>query len=84
MQLAGVAAFTIAPAYMQALLETDKPEAKVAELSLFKDIKKPTEQGIERTSFLNDEERYREAFASRDGGKGQVKTRQVCDDPCFV
>ncbi|KAL9120198.1 MAG: hypothetical protein Q9187_003252 [Circinaria calcarea] len=84
MQLAGVAAFTIAPGYLQAMLERDEPEAKVAELSLFKDITKSTEQGIERTSFVNDEERYREAFASRDGGKGQVKTRQVCEHSFLV
>jgi len=79
MQLAGVAAFTVAPALLEALSETDAPEAKVADLSLFKDKETVTKQMIERTSFVNDEEKYLEAFAKREGGKGQVKTRQAID-----
>lgn len=84
LQLAGVAAFTIAPALLQALVETHKPEAEVAELSLFKDKTKFAEQGIERASFVDAEGKYREAFARRDGGKGQAKTRQVYDRSCFI
>ena len=77
MQLAGVAAFTVAPALLQALSETSEPEAKVAALSIFRSGTVTTEQVTERETFINDEEKYREAFARRDGGKGQLKTRQV-------
>ncbi|MCJ1404225.1 hypothetical protein MMC11_007450 [Xylographa trunciseda] len=79
MQLAGIAAFTLAPALLKALSETDAPEAKLASLSLFKDNEKVAEQPIKRTSFVNDEEKYLKAFAERDGGKGQIKTRQAID-----
>ena len=78
MQLAGVSAFTVAPALLEALREAEEPEAKVAEMSLFKDQARVAEQEMERTTFVNDEGKFREAFTKRDGGKGQVKTRQVC------
>ncbi|MCJ1281404.1 hypothetical protein MMC26_000723 [Xylographa opegraphella] len=78
MQLAGVAAFTIAPSLLRALSETKELEKMVAERSLFNN-KIYSAQSMQRTSFMDDEEKYREAFANRDSGKGQVKTKQAIE-----
>ena len=77
MQLAGVAAFTIAPGLLQSLSETNEPIANVAPLSLFKSGTQTAKHETPRLSFIDDEARYRKAFAARDGGKGQLKTKQV-------
>ena len=77
MQLAGVAALTIAPTLLHALSETEEPEAKVADRSLFNDSTKVEEQEMERRSFMNDEAKFREDYGKRESGKAQVKTKQV-------
>ena len=84
LQLAGVAAFTITPGLLQPLIATHQPEAEAEKHSIFKDKTNIVEQMMERTSFVDDEGKYREAFARRDGGKGQVKTRQVYDHCCSI
>jgi transaldolase len=77
MQLAGVAALTLPPTLLHPLSHTNEPEDKVKDCSLFKHASKVEEQEMERKSFIDDETKYREAFAKSDGGKGKVKTTQV-------
>src|SRR5271154_3417239 len=66
MQLAGVAALTLPPTLLQALSATEEPEGQLAGLSLFKP-KAVQEEDMERKSFINDEAKFREAFAKSDG-----------------
>jgi transaldolase len=77
MQLAGVAALTLPPTLLHPLSHTNEPEDKVVDCSLFKPASKVQEQEMERKSFIDEEAKYREAFAKSDGGKGKVKTTQV-------
>ncbi|ERF73134.1 hypothetical protein EPUS_09152 [Endocarpon pusillum Z07020] len=82
MQVAGVAALTLPPTLLHPLSEMTEPEAKVAALSLFNHNTKIEGQEMERRSFLDEEARFRETFAKRDGGKGRVKTTQAIDLFC--
>ncbi len=77
MQLAGVHALTIPPNLLQSLSDTEEPEAKLAAQSMFKRDKDAEEQQMERMSFIDDENKYREKFTKSDGGNGERKTRQV-------
>ena len=85
-KLAGVSSVTVAPALLRTLAETQGDGAAAWRESLF--FKDPLEgkdagagigdfSGPHRQSFLDDEKGYREAFALRDAGKGEAKTKQV-------
>ena len=63
MRLAGIDSMTLAPDLLRTLSQTKEPEASVAHLSVFKEIIDDSEQGIERMTFIDDEIKYREAFA---------------------
>ena len=80
-KLAGVASVTIAPALLETLAETQEDEAEVSRESIFaeKNLEAADRRkgNLEAKSFLNNETAYREAFASRYGGNGEVKTKQV-------
>ena len=79
MQLAGVSALTLTPTLLQALSDAHEPEAKVLDRSLFNKTPNVEERPVQRASFVNDESKFRTAFARSEGGKGQVKTKQVPD-----
>ena len=76
---------TVAPALLRTLAETQGDSAEAWRESLFFKKEDPgnTEgarsggSGGVRQTFLNDEKGYRAAFASRDAGKGETKTKQV-------
>jgi transaldolase len=74
MQLAGVAAFTIAPPLLEELAVTREAAAKLGNTSLFNQSKI---EARAMESFIEDEHKYREAFGKSDGGKGRLKTIQV-------
>ena len=76
LKLAGVAAMTLPLHWLQALNESERPEAELPSLSLFTDDKHATASD-ERISFIDDESKYRDAFAKVEGGKAERKTRQV-------
>lgn len=76
--LAGVAAFTIAPAFVYELAKMHEPEESVAARSRFNSQAK--QQDIKRINFSN-ESQYREAFAKNDAGNGEAKTKQVLPTP---
>ncbi len=77
MQLAGVAALTIPPNLLHSLSGAEELETKLAECSIFNAKANVQEQKMERMSFMDDEDKFREAFSKRDGGKGELKTKQV-------
>ena len=76
-QLAGVDSMTVAPALLRMLSETEEPEADVTNSSIFEIETKASQQAIKVHSFVNDEKKYREAFAKSYGGKGAWKTQEV-------
>ncbi|MCJ1258511.1 hypothetical protein MMC24_006344 [Lignoscripta atroalba] len=82
MQLAGVSALTLTPTLLQALSDAHEPEAKVLDRSLFNKTPNVEERPVQRASFVNDESKFRTAFARSEGGKGQVKTKQAIDIFC--
>ena len=77
MQLAGVASLTVAPALLHLLADTKESQEEVTPRSLFKEKATAEEAEMEYKSFINDETKFREAFARRENGNGQVKTKQV-------
>lgn len=76
MQLAGVAALTLPPTLLSALSNMQESETTLVERSLFQRESKVAERETERRSFLKEAE-FRDAFSKSDGGKGQLKTKQV-------
>lgn len=76
-QLAGVNSMTVAPELLRTLSKTEEPKIDVTDSSIFERDTKATEQTIEVHSFMNDEKKYREAFARSYGGKGAWKTQEV-------
>lgn len=56
---------------------TEEPEVDIRNASIFERQTIASEQRAEVQSFVNDEERYREAFARSYGGKGAWKTQDV-------
>lgn len=74
MELAGVAAFTIAPNFVYELGKIHEPEESAAARSRFNSQVK--QQEIGHKDFSNESE-YREAFEKNDGGIGEAKTKQV-------
>ena len=76
-QLAGVDSMTIAPGLLRMLSKTEESEVDVTATSIFSRGTKASEQTIGPHSFVNDEKKYREAFARSYDGKGAWKTEQV-------
>lgn len=76
-QLAGVDSMTIAPDLLRTLSKTDEGETGITNSSIFVKETKPSGQKIEIDSFVNEERKYREAFAKSYGGKGEWKTKEV-------
>ena len=76
-KLAGIASLTIAPDLLRTLSKMEEQESQLADRSLFSERTKAGEQDIEYKTFIDDENKYREAFAQSEGGMGQVKTAQV-------
>lgn len=83
MQLAGTASLTIAPDLLRTLSTTEEQEAELVDRSLFVDRTKINGQETEYKTFIDDETKYRRAFAESQDGKGQVKTAQVFA-PCSL
>ena len=76
-QLAGVDSMTIAPELLRTLLETHEAEIDITNSSIFEGETKASGQEIKVHSFVNEEKKYREAFARSYGGKGEWKTQEV-------
>jgi hypothetical protein len=74
MQLAGIAAFTLAPPLLKELAEARQAVGKLEIMSL---LDKGRVEAGPTESFVNDELKFRAAFAKSDGGKGRLKTMQV-------
>ena len=68
---------TIAPDLLRTLSKMNEPVVDVTESSIFKQEMKAHVKARELTGFVNDETKYREAFAQSYGGKGLLKTMQV-------
>jgi len=75
MRLAGIDSLTVAPDLLRTLSKTEESASNVAAMSVFEQDAQAIQ--IERMSFVNDEVRFREAFAKSDDGKGPVKTAQA-------
>ena len=75
--LAGVDSMTIAPDLLHVLSKTEESETDVTAPSIFFKEIKVSQQTTETPTFVNDEKRYREAFAKSYGGKGAWKTKEV-------
>ena len=78
MRLAGAQMMTIAPALLQELSETQAPDVEIEEKSIFNKPIKQQEGLSKPLPYIDDEVRWRNAFARSDGGKGSIKTRQAC------
>ena len=77
-RLAGVAAVTVAPDLLRALADTEELASETARISIFEDQNAQTLKTVhERETFVNDERKYREAFARSNGGKGAQRTKEV-------
>ena len=76
LQLAGVAAITIPTGQLDELAATNRPWSEVERMSLFQVQGKP----VEKASYVDDEEKFRAAFAAFSDGKGEMKTLDVS---CF-
>lgn len=76
-QLAGVDSMTIAPELLRTLSETHEAEIGITNSSIFEGEIKASGQKIGVHSFVNEERKYREAFAKRYDGKGEWKTQEV-------
>ena len=77
MRLAGVTSLTLAPALVHTLSKSEDSKKDVEALSLFKQGTESQGQARERLSFIDDEIKFRKAFAKSEGGKGQLKITQV-------
>jgi hypothetical protein len=76
--LSGVASITIPPAVLQELALREQDVGELEKLSLFS--KQPaTDEYLTKVSFVNSEEKYREAFSKRDGGKGETRTKHAIE-----
>ncbi|KAL2043781.1 hypothetical protein N7G274_003300 [Stereocaulon virgatum] len=79
MRLAGVTSLTLAPALVHTLSKSEDSKKEVEALSLFKQGSESQGQASERLSLIDDEIKFRTAFAKSEGGKGQLKTMQAID-----
>ena len=77
MTVAGVDSLTVAPALLHTLSKAEDSEETLAKRSLFNKKTTSQEQKGERISFIDDESKFKQAFAKSDIGKGQVKTQKV-------
>ncbi|KAF9889556.1 hypothetical protein FE257_007266 [Aspergillus nanangensis] len=83
LQLAGVAAHTIEPYYVESILTTEWPVDRLTSVSLFKAEALPRTSGnTAPTSYINDEARYRVDFAGSQDGQGQLKLWQAISIFC--
>lgn len=82
-QLAGVDSMTVAPDLLRLLSKIDEPEANLADSSIFEKENDERKQEIETQHFVNDESKYREAFARSYDGKGAWKTKEVRRRRCL-
>ncbi|KAK3172570.1 hypothetical protein OEA41_005894 [Lepraria neglecta] len=78
-KLAGVASLTIAPNLLHTLSKSEELESQLADRSLFQEKAMLEGQAVEHTTFIDDEAKFREAFAKSAGGKGQIKTAQAIE-----
>ncbi len=78
MQLAGIDSMTVAPDLLRTLSKKEEPENDVAGLSVFKNSYNFPSNLLEPITFINDESKYRKAFAETEKTKGPMKTAQVC------
>ena len=77
MQLAGIDSMTVAPDLLRTLSKTEEPENEVTGLSVFKSSYKLPQDLGEPLNFINDESKFRRAFAESEKSKGPAKTAQV-------
>lgn len=75
--LAGVATMTIAPDLLRILATTEIEEKDVYRLSLFREDNMIEEKKLERKTYVEDEQGWRQAYAEAYDGKGQWKTIEV-------
>ena len=83
LKLAGVAAMTLPLHWLHALNDAKRPGAELPGLSLFADEMMAAEEE-QRLSFIDDESKYRTAFAKVEGGKAERKTKQVSIYPIHL
>ena len=77
-QLAGIASVTLAPDLLRELASTHELEDDLVKASIFKGDKKSwVGQDTGMTSYMDDETKYREAFAKSSHGKGEWRMKQV-------
>ena len=80
-QLAGVASITLAPPLVHELAGMQENVTSLELRSLFKTVHADCAPGgaaaAERLSYINDEQKYRKAYHTSEGGKGRWKTDQV-------
>ena len=75
--LAGVTAVTVAPDLLRILATTPMDEKDVYRQSLFREDNRVEENRLERKTYVDDEEGWRQAYGQAYGGKGQWKTTEV-------
>ena len=75
-KLAGVDHMTIAVDLLYTLSKTNESTEDAKAMSLFIDVP-GNEQKLERTSFVENENKYAQAFEKSYNGKGKWKTKQV-------
>ena len=78
LQLAGIDSMTVAPDLLRTLSKTEQPEDTITGLSVFEGPFKLPSNLLEPISFIDDESKYRKAFAETEKSKGPEKTAQVC------
>ena len=83
LKLAGVAAMTLPLHWLRALKNAERPEAELPGLSLLAD-EKMAASDEDRYSFIDDEAKYRAAFAQAEDGKAERKMKQVSLSLGFV
>ncbi|KAI0815549.1 hypothetical protein GGR55DRAFT_675166 [Xylaria sp. FL0064] len=79
--LSGVEAITIPAKVLKSLATTEADEETLKKKSLFNTTEYQTLY-LEKVSFIDDENKYREAFGKRNNGKGQERTTQAIEIFC--
>jgi transaldolase len=82
MQIAGVEALTIGQSLVQKLKDSPLDRSAVEKLSLFRKASSSPKLDIQRLDFIDNESRYRDAYARSRGGQGRVKTQRAIDLFC--
>ena len=75
--LAGVTSMTVAPELLRTLSTIEVDEANIGEASLFRKGNNADKDRLERKTYKQDEQRWRQDFARAYNGKGQRKTEDV-------